>query len=87
MAGRVSVPVPAGAFNLTLRTGRRVGMPAISPDFRRLLHFGRAVDVSRLIEEVGYLPRYSAAETIAHYVSHQNGRRIVPSLRHLAVGV
>jgi len=86
MAGKVSVPVPPGAFNVTLRTGRRVGMPSISPDFRRLLHFGRAVDVSRLIEEVGYMPRYSATETIADYVSHQNGRRVIPSLRHVAVG-
>jgi len=40
-------------------------MPSLSPDFRRLLRFGRAVDVSRLVEEVGYMPRFSAVEAVA----------------------
>jgi nucleoside-diphosphate-sugar epimerase len=62
-------------------------MPLISPDFRRLLRYGRAVDVTRLIDEVAYTPRYSASEAIEDYVSHQNGRRVIPSLRRLAVGV
>ena len=85
-AGKISVPVPAAAFGATLSAGRHLGMPAISPDFRRLLRFGRAVDVSRLIDEVGYTPRYSAAEAVEDYVSHQDGRRIIPSIRQLAVG-
>jgi UDP-glucose 4-epimerase len=87
MAGSVSVPIPAAAFNMTLNAGRRIGMPAISPDFRRLLRFGRAVDVTRLTDEIGYVPRYSTTEAVADYVSHQSGRRLMPSIRHLAVGV
>ena len=87
LAGKVSVPVPAAAFTTTLNAGRRLGMPPISPDFRRLLRFGRAVDVTRLIEEVRYTPRFSASEAIADYVSHQNGRRVIPALRRVAVGV
>jgi UDP-glucose 4-epimerase len=86
LAGKVSVPIPAPAFDLVVNTGRRAGMPRISPDFRRLLRFGRAVDITRLVEEVGYLPRMSATEAIEDYASHQGGRRMVPSLRHLAVG-
>jgi UDP-glucose 4-epimerase len=62
-------------------------MPAISPDFRRLLRWGRGVDVTRLIDEVGYVPRYSTTEAIEDYVEHQHGRKLIPSLRHLAVGV
>jgi len=87
LAGKVNVPVPAPVFSATLNTGRRVGMPPISPDFRRLLRFGRAVDVTRLIDEVGYVPRFDATEAVEDYVSHQSGRRVIPSLRHLAVGV
>jgi UDP-glucose 4-epimerase len=87
MAGKVSVPIPEPVFVATVNAGRRIGMPPISPDFRRLLRFGRAVDVTRLIEEVGYMPRYSASEAIADYVGHQSGRRLIPSIRHLAVGV
>jgi UDP-glucose 4-epimerase len=85
-AGKISVPVPAAAFGATLSAGGRLGMPAISPDFRRLLRFGRAVDVRRLIDEVGYTPRYSATGAVEDYVSHQHGRRLLPSIRHLAVG-
>jgi UDP-glucose 4-epimerase len=87
LAGKLSVPVAAAAFPMTQRVGLRIGMPAISPDFGRLLRYGRAVDVSRLVEEVGYMPRYTATETIEDYVGHQQGRRLVPSLRDLAVGV
>jgi UDP-glucose 4-epimerase len=87
LAGKLSVPVPAPAFGVTVNAGQRVGMPRISPDFRRLLHFGRAVDISRLTDDVGYTPRFSATAAVENYVRHQNGRRLVPSIRHLAVGM
>jgi UDP-glucose 4-epimerase len=87
LAGKISVAVPTPVFDVTVNAGARFGMPRISPDFRRLLRFGRAVDITRLVEEVGYLPRFSATEAVEDYASHQGGRRIVPSLRHLAVGV
>jgi UDP-glucose 4-epimerase len=87
LAGKLSVPIAAPVFDVTVNAGRRIGMPRISPDFRRLLRFGRAVDITRLVEEVGYLPRFSATEAVEDYASHQGGRRIVPSLRQLAVGV
>jgi UDP-glucose 4-epimerase len=87
LAGKMNIPVAAPLFSAALSSGRRLGMPAISPDFHRLLRFGRACDITRLVEEVGYLPRYSASEAIEDYVSHQSGRRIIPSIRHLAVGV
>jgi UDP-glucose 4-epimerase len=87
LAGKVSVPVPAPLFDATVDSGRRLGMPSISPDFRRLLRFGRACDITRLVEEVGYMPRFSASEAVEDYVGHQSGRRIIPSIRHLAVGV
>ena len=87
LAGKVSVPIPSGSFAVAANAGRRIGMPSMSPDFRRLLRFGRAVDVTRLVEEVGYLPRYSATEAIEEFVSHRNSRRIIPSMRHAAVGV
>jgi UDP-glucose 4-epimerase len=86
MAGKVSVPVPAATFAMTLNAGQRIGMPRISPDFRRLLRFGRAVDIKRLVDEVGYSPRYSAEEAVGDYVEHQGSRRLIPALRQMAVG-
>src|SRR3954466_1002288 len=87
LAGKVSVPIASSTFTLAINTGRRIGMPPISPDFRRLLRFGRAVDITRLVEEVGYLPRFSALEAVLDYAGHQDGRRVIPSIRHLAVGL
>jgi UDP-glucose 4-epimerase len=87
LAGKVSVPIPAPAFDVGLNAGQQIGMPRISPDFRRLLRFGRAVDITRLVDEVGYLPRFSATEAVEDYASHQGGRRVIPSIRHLAVNL
>jgi UDP-glucose 4-epimerase len=86
MVGKTTVPLPAPAFAGLAAAGRRVGMPAISPDFQRLLRFGRAVDVTRLVEDIGFMPRYTAAEAVADFAGHQGGRRLVPSLREVAVG-
>jgi UDP-glucose 4-epimerase len=84
LAGKARVSIPSGAFTVVLKTGRRLGLPAISHDFRRLLQFGRAVDISRLIDEVGYTPRFSATEAVEDYVRHHGSRRLVPSLRGMA---
>ncbi|MFL5894835.1 MAG: NAD-dependent epimerase/dehydratase family protein [Thermoleophilaceae bacterium] len=86
LAGKVSMPIPTPLFDAVASAGQRAGMPAISADFRRLLRFGRAVDITRLVDEVGYVPRYSAAEAVADYARHEGGRRVIPSLREVAVG-
>jgi UDP-glucose 4-epimerase len=85
IAGSRSLPLPTTVFTGGVQAGRRAGLPSISPDFRRLLRFGRGVDITRLREEVGYTPRYTTAEAIADYASHQSSRRVLPSLRSLAV--
>src|SRR5437762_2760356 len=62
MAGKPTLPLLPGVFPTLTDAGRRLGMEAISPDFRRLLRYGRAVDISRLVEEVGYMPRHSTVD-------------------------
>lgn len=86
LAGKVSLPVPPPLFGSFAGAAQRAGLPAISPDFRRLLRYGRAVDITRLVEEIGYVPRYSATEAVEDYARHQGGRRLLPSLRGVAVG-
>src|ERR687886_1958150 len=61
-AGKVSLPLPAPLFPTVTGAAERLGVVEFSPDFRRLLRYGRAVDTKRLIEEVGYTPRYDAGE-------------------------
>jgi UDP-glucose 4-epimerase len=80
-AGKVSVPVASPLFGPATNLGRRFGMPGLSQDFRRVLRYGRAVDVSRLVEEVGFEPRFDMNAAVDDYVRTQDGRRLVPPLR------
>src|SRR5919107_434513 len=81
MAGKQSLPLASPLFPTAATAGRRLGLVDFSPDFRRLLRYGRAVDTSRLIEEVGYEPRYDAVEAVLDYARHQGARRIAPRVR------
>ena len=68
LAGRPTLPVPAPLFGTTTQLGRRLGLFSFSPDFRRLLRYGRGVDTTRLVEEVGFTPRYTTVEAVRDYV-------------------
>ena len=81
MAGKLSLPLAGPLFPGVTSAGKRLGLVDFSPDFRRLLRYGRAVDTERLIEEVGFEPRFDAVEAVADYVRHQGGRRLAPTMR------
>ena len=80
-AGKVTLPVAAPLFPTVTTAGKRLGLVDFSPDFRRLLRYGRAVDTTRLVEEVGCRPRYDAVAAVEDWVATQGGRRLVPPLR------
>lgn len=81
LAGKLSVPVPHPLFGPTSLAAKRLGLFSFSPDFRRLLQHGRAVDTRRLETEVGFRPRFTTAEAVEDYVRTATGRRLVPSAR------
>lgn len=71
MAGRPSLPVVGPLFGPVTRAAKRVGLADIEPGFARLLRYGRAVEVERLVNEVGYRPRYGAVEAVAAYLRRE----------------
>ena len=81
LAGKISAPVPHPLFGTASLVGKRLGLFSFSPDFRRLLQHGRAVDTSRLENEIGFTPRYTTVEAVEDYVRTAAGRRLVPSVR------
>jgi UDP-glucose 4-epimerase len=83
MAGKLTLPLAGPLFPTVTGLGRRAGFVSFSPDFRRLLRYGRAVDTRRLVEEVGFEPRYDAVGAVEDYVSKQGGRRVIPSPRRV----
>ena len=84
LTGKTSVPIAPPLFQTAATLGRRAGLfGTLSPDFRRLLRYGRAVDTRRLVEEVGFRPRFDAIAAVEDYARTQSGKRIVPSMRDL----
>ena len=69
LAGRPTLPVPAPLFGTTTQLGRRLGLFSFSPDFRRLLRYGRGVDTTRLTGEVGFRPKYTTLDAIRDYAN------------------
>jgi UDP-glucose 4-epimerase len=70
-AGRPALPVAGPLFAPVTEAARRLGLSAYSDDFRRLLRYGRAVDVRRLEAEVGYEPRYSTVAAVQDWVARR----------------
>jgi UDP-glucose 4-epimerase len=68
LAGKRTVPLPHPLFTPAVRIAERGGLGKLSPDLRRLLRHGRAVDTRRLVEEVGFRPRFSTEEALRDHV-------------------
>ena len=86
LAGKLTLPVASPLFPPAATASRRLGLLDFSPDFRRLLRYGRGVDTTRLVEEVGFEPRYSTEEALLDYVATRRGLRAVPSVREAVAG-
>jgi UDP-glucose 4-epimerase len=67
-AHRPLLPIAGPLFGPITGAGRRLGLDAYSDDFRRLLRYGRGVDIAKLEREVGHRPRYSTVEAVEDWV-------------------
>ncbi len=79
IAGRLSLPVVGSLFGAVTDAMRRAGLPELSPDFIRLLRYGRAVDTTRLVQEVGFTPAFTTSSAVEDYVSRRGGAPTAPS--------
>jgi UDP-glucose 4-epimerase len=68
LAGRPALPLAGPLFGPLTGVGRRLGLGSYSEDFRRFLRYGRGVDITRLVEEVGFEPRHSTAGAVEDWV-------------------
>jgi UDP-glucose 4-epimerase len=75
LAGRPPFPIAGPLFATVTQAGRRLGLGAYSDDFRRLLRYGRAVDIRRLEKEVGHEPRYSTLAAVQDWVGRGGAER------------
>jgi UDP-glucose 4-epimerase len=81
LARRPSLPVPHPLFGPALeRLGGRLGAGPLIGDAIRLLRFGRGVDNRRMLDELGYQPRYDALGAVQDFIAKTESRRIAPPL-------
>jgi UDP-glucose 4-epimerase len=79
--GRPTLPIPHGLFEpLMARLGRRLGAGPLYGDGVRLLRYGRGIDNRRLRSELGYEPRFDAADAVRDLARKTASRRIGPPL-------
>ena len=78
---RPALPLPDPAFTAVVgRVSDQLGAGGLLGDGIRLLRFGRGVDNSRLVDDVGYEPAYDAAGAIRDLAEKAAGRRVGPNL-------
>lgn len=62
--GRLAVPLPPGAYELTLGLAARLGLPKMDEDTARFLRYGRGVDTTRMRQELRFAPALSSIGAI-----------------------
>jgi UDP-glucose 4-epimerase len=81
LAGKPTLPVVSPLFGPVVSAATRLRLLDFSEDFERLLRYGRGVDTARLVEEVGFRPRFSTTAAVLDYVAKHRGPRLVPPPR------
>ncbi|MGE5764257.1 MAG: NAD-dependent epimerase/dehydratase family protein [Mycobacterium leprae] len=77
-AGRPTVPLLPAALAPVGRVLRRARLVDFSAEQVRFLHHGRAVDIGRLREDFGSLPRYSTRQAFDDFVHGRALRSYLP---------
>jgi UDP-glucose 4-epimerase len=78
LAGRATIPVPGPLFGVTLGAIARLGFPRLPPEAVPWLRNGVTIDVTRLVEEVGFSPR-TTLETVEEFIERIGGCNVRPS--------
>jgi UDP-glucose 4-epimerase len=71
LAGRASLPIAGPLFGPLTGAAGRLGIGGYSDDFQRLLRYGRGVDITRLVDEVGFRPRLSTVAAVEDWVARR----------------
>ncbi len=76
LAGRPTLPVPHPLFRtMFAQLGRRLGAADLYNDGVLLLRYGRGVDNTRMLNELGYEPRFDAEGAVRDFVERSAASR------------
>lgn len=86
-AGRIPLAVPSIALDGLSRTMRTLRMGGFSPGQVKLLSAGRVLDTTRLIERVGFTPRFSTVAAFDDFAAGLRPALAPETVRQLEVRV
>jgi len=86
-AGRLPLAVPSIALDGLSRTMRTLRMGGFSPGQVKLLSAGRVLDTTRLIEQVGYMPRFTTVGAFDDFAAGLRPALASATVRQLEVRV
>lgn len=86
LIGRSQLPLPHPLFGSAMaQLGSRLGAGGLYGDGIRLLRYGRGVDNSRMLGELGYRPTHDATGAIRDFAREVGGLSLAPSPRVASV--
>ena len=85
LADKQSLPLAPPLFGVALAAARRLGAGDLSEDFRRLLRYGRAVDITASSRR-SVRPRFSTPAAVKDWAGTLSGRRLAPRIRQAVTG-
>ncbi len=72
LAGKIPLPIPGRLFGPALGVAARAGFPRLPPEAVPWLRYGVTLDVTRLVEEVGFRPR-TTLEAVRDFIARTRG--------------
>ena len=86
LAGKVTIPVIPPLMNQALKAARVFGTKELGKDFTRVICNGRGVDVGRMMDELGFKPRYTTVGAVEDYIEKSGSKRVISSLKEATIG-
>ena len=77
--GRPALPVIGGLLGTAGRSMGSTGLADFSAEQVRYLTYGRAIDTSRIEDELGFWPRWTTAEAFADFIRGHHVQPLVPT--------
>jgi UDP-glucose 4-epimerase len=85
-AGRPTAPLPVSALSGVAALLRRAGRVNLTGELVEFLTHGRAVDISRLVETFGLVPRYSTEQSFVEFLDVRGRGPLTPARLESAAG-
>ncbi|MCB0918907.1 MAG: NAD-dependent epimerase/dehydratase family protein [Actinobacteria bacterium] len=77
LAGRVALPLLPPVVGVAGRAMISAGLADFSPEQVRFLTYGRGIDTTRMVEELGFRPEYSTREAFESFVEARDLNRVL----------